>query len=74
MISLVPQSPWTNYKLDQDLRQETDYMSCLMTALINEAVYDIEQYMRWYGSVEQVALVQYHMSQWVSALFICCTT
>lgn len=49
-------------------------MSCLMTALINEAVYDIEQYMRWYGSVEQVALVQYHMSQWVSALFICCTT
>lgn len=26
------------YQLDQDLHQVDDYLSCLMTALINEAV------------------------------------
>lgn len=37
-------SQWAIYQLDQDLRQTDDYLSCLMTALINQAVYNIEHY------------------------------
>lgn len=36
---------WTQYKLDKDLLQVEDYLSCRMTALINEAVYNLESYL-----------------------------
>lgn len=36
-------SQWAEYKLEQDLMQVQDYLACLMTALIDQAVYDIEQ-------------------------------
>lgn len=35
---------WAEYQLDKDIKQVEDYLSCMMTALINEAVYDLEQY------------------------------
>lgn len=38
-------SQWALYQLDKDLLQVQDYLACLMTALINEAVYTLENYM-----------------------------
>lgn len=38
-------SQWAEYQLDRDLIQVQDYLACLMTALIDQAVYDIEHYM-----------------------------
>lgn len=34
---------WAQFQLDKDIKQVSDYLSCMMTALINEAVYDLEQ-------------------------------
>lgn len=39
-----PQSQWEFYQLEKDIEQATDYLSCMMTALINEAVYNMESY------------------------------